>query len=172
MGRVLQRAWRELWAFAILLLLLLLLCTDVGDAVPEETLNQTSSCYKESVYLILSVFTSALLPFGGRFPVCTWGLCFCAVNASRPTCPPGNMQSTPDRGPSLRATADTWGVLAPGQTLWSCSHLYIQVGSHMNVSVDPHKSFIYNCCVPKGRAGGVVPSKYWTSGLWDGGVFH
>lgn len=33
LGRVLQRAWRELWALTALLLLLLLLCTHLGNVV-------------------------------------------------------------------------------------------------------------------------------------------
>lgn len=33
LGRVLQRAWRELWALTVLLLLLLLLCTHLGNTV-------------------------------------------------------------------------------------------------------------------------------------------
>ncbi|XP_030255555.1 polycystin-1 [Sparus aurata] len=33
LGRVLQRAWRELWALTVLLLLLLLLCTHLGNTI-------------------------------------------------------------------------------------------------------------------------------------------
>lgn len=35
-GRVLQRAWWELWTLTILVLLLLLLCTHLGNTVHKE----------------------------------------------------------------------------------------------------------------------------------------
>uniref|UniRef100_A0A3B5AXN8 Polycystic kidney disease 1b n=1 Tax=Stegastes partitus TaxID=144197 RepID=A0A3B5AXN8_9TELE len=39
-GRVLQRAWRELWALTVLVLLLLLLCTHLGNTVREGKAEQ------------------------------------------------------------------------------------------------------------------------------------
>lgn len=41
-GRVLQRAWGELWALAVLLLLLLALCTHLGNMVGYKKKSSTA----------------------------------------------------------------------------------------------------------------------------------
>lgn len=49
-GRVLQRAWRELWALTVLLLLLLLLCTHIGNTVQEEQFKYIEYWWRKNVF--------------------------------------------------------------------------------------------------------------------------
>ncbi|CAJ1081176.1 polycystin-1 [Xyrichtys novacula] len=52
LGRVLQRAWRELWALAVLLLLLLLLCTHLRNILFSDSLEGSLTAYQSRVSVL------------------------------------------------------------------------------------------------------------------------
>lgn len=126
-GRVLQRAWRELWALTFLLLLLLLLCTHLGNTVQEEQFKRIEYSSRRNVFDMSLVFVSALLPFSRGLPVSTSGRCISAIHLAWPDGSSETVQGAPSPGTSLWATTDGGDYLALGQTLWSRSHPYIQV---------------------------------------------
>lgn len=133
LGRVLQRAWRELWALTVLLLLLLLLCTHLGNTVWAWKFSWTE--YSSGiVYWYFSAFVSALLRFSRRFSVSASEWRLCVVHPAWPGGSSKTMQGPSGPGPSLWATAHGGRCLALCQTLWHCSHLYIQVHIVQNIT--------------------------------------
>ncbi|XP_049915502.1 polycystin-1 isoform X2 [Epinephelus moara] len=52
LGRVLQRAWRELWALTVLLLLLLLLCTHLGNTLFSHSVEGFLSVHQTGVSVL------------------------------------------------------------------------------------------------------------------------
>lgn len=126
LGRVLQRAWRELWSLTVLLLLLLALCIHLGSMVQEEKFKFPMKMFvKRKCVWYASVFVLALLPFGGRFPVSTSDHCLGAVNLAWSDGSPRTLQCSSNPWAYLWAPSDGRSCLAPSQTLWSCSHSHI-----------------------------------------------
>lgn len=77
-GRVLQRARGELWALTALLLLLVLLCTHLGNTVPKELKNTTEGTGLEKnnkTLIFLCQFCSFSLIQWKAFYLCMRPLC-------------------------------------------------------------------------------------------------
>ncbi|TKS90160.1 Polycystin-1 [Collichthys lucidus] len=77
LGRVLQRAWRELWALTVLLLLLLLFCIHLGHTVSCQYIRPVSlSCPFFVAEWLLKDYAESTLFWVLSMGYCSWGVVF------------------------------------------------------------------------------------------------